>query len=75
MVAGTNQVQPTFCGGTISAVGSDILALSNAFKAAAAANVRDQPNANYVGTSLNASNASTVSMYSIRTTALRARGR
>lgn len=57
IVVGTNQVQPTFCGGTISAVGSEILALSNAFKAASAASGGAQPNSNYIGTSLNAANA------------------
>lgn len=57
VVAGANQVQPTFCGGTISAVASDVLALSSAFQAAAAANSATQPNPNYVGKTLNASNA------------------
>lgn len=56
VVGGTNQVQPTFCGGTISTVASDILALSSAFKAAS--NVGSQPNGNYIGTALNASNVS-----------------
>lgn len=57
VVAGTNQVRPTFCGGTISAVSPEIMALSNAFQAAAAANPAGQSNPNYVGTTLNASNA------------------
>ena len=63
VVAGTNQVQPTFCGGAISAVAGDILALSNAFKAAAAANGGSQPNTNFVGTSLNAANASGLDVF------------
>lgn len=57
VVAGTDRVQPTFCGGTISAVANDVLALSNAFQAAAAANPETQSNPNYIGTTLNASNA------------------
>ena len=63
VVAGTNQVQPTFCGGTISNVASDILALSSAFKAAAAANGASQANSNYVGTSLNVSNAAGMAVF------------
>jgi len=51
-----NQVEPTFCGAAISAAGSEILALSNAFQAAAAGNVGSQPNPNYTGTSLSALN-------------------
>jgi len=50
------QVSPNFCGGTISTVASQILALSGAFESAAAANVGLQPNGNFVGTALNASN-------------------
>ncbi len=56
VVAGTNQVQPTFCGGTISSVASDILALSSAFQSAAASSATGQPNPNYVGTALSAAN-------------------
>lgn len=56
VVAGTNQVQPTFCGGTISSVASDIFALSSAFQAAAASNVSAQPNGSYIGSTLNAAN-------------------
>ena len=56
VVTGTNQVQPTFCGGAISSVSSQILALSNAFQAASAS-AGAQPNPNFVGTSLNAANA------------------
>ena len=63
VVAGTNQVQPTFCGNTISAASNDILALSSAFKAAAAANVGLQPNGSYIGTALNASNASGLDVF------------
>ncbi len=63
VVAGVNQVQPTFCGGTISAVAADILALSNAFKAAAAANGASQANTSYVGTSLNVSNAAGLAVF------------
>src|SRR5579859_1914914 len=63
VVAGNNQVQPTFCGNTISAAASDILALSGAFKAAAAANISAQPNGSYIGTALNASNASGIDVF------------
>ena len=55
-VTGANQVTPNFCGETISTAAPEILALSAAFKAAAAANVGLQPNGNFVGTALNASN-------------------
>jgi hypothetical protein len=55
-VTSATTVSPTFCGGTISTVASQVLALSNAFKAAAAAHVGLQPNGNFVGTTLNASN-------------------
>jgi Carboxypeptidase regulatory-like domain len=58
----TNQVQPTFCGGTIASVANDILALSSAFKAAAAG-TGSQPNSNYIGTALNASNAAGVDVF------------
>lgn len=63
IVVGPNQVQPTFCGQTISAVGNQILALSNAFKTAAAANVGLQPNGSYIGTALNASNANGIDVF------------
>jgi hypothetical protein len=56
VVTGTNQVQPTFCGGAISAVANQILALSSAFQAATAS-AGAQANPNFVGTSLNAANA------------------
>jgi len=54
---GAGSVTPTFCGGTISAVGQDILNLGSAFRAAAAANVGLQKNPNFIGTTMNASNA------------------
>jgi hypothetical protein len=61
VVAGTDQVQPTFCGGAISSVASDILALSSAFQTAAASLSAQansgQPNGNFIGTSLSAANA------------------
>ena len=63
VVAGTNQVQPTFCGNTISAAANEILALSNAFKTAAAANVGLQPNGSYIGNALNAANASGLDVF------------
>jgi hypothetical protein len=55
---GAPQVLPNFCGGTISAIAPQILALSNAFQAAAASVARSQPNSNYVGTALSALNPS-----------------
>jgi hypothetical protein len=50
------EAQPTFCGGTISAVAPQILALSGAYQAAAASVTASQPNSNFVGTSLTALN-------------------
>jgi hypothetical protein len=50
----TNQVEPTFCGTTIATAGSQILALSNAFQAAAS--TAAQFNSNFAGTALSASN-------------------
>jgi Carboxypeptidase regulatory-like domain len=47
-----NQVSPNFCGATIASAGSQVIALSNAFKAAAASNVGPAPNSNFIGTSL-----------------------
>ncbi|HEV2401578.1 MAG TPA: carboxypeptidase-like regulatory domain-containing protein [Candidatus Sulfotelmatobacter sp.] len=58
VVAGTNQVQPTFCGGTISAVGNQIIALSDAFKVASAASAGPVDNVNYIGRTKSAANAS-----------------
>jgi carboxypeptidase family protein len=58
-----NQVSPTFCGSTISAASSQILALSSAFQAATAANGSSQANPNYVGTALSAVNANGVDVF------------
>jgi hypothetical protein len=55
---GALQVLPNFCGGTISAIAPQILALSGAFQAAAANVAGSQPNSNYVGTTLSALNPS-----------------
>ena len=52
------EAQPTFCGGTISAVAPQILALSSAYQAASASVTSSQPNSNFVGTSLTALNPS-----------------
>jgi hypothetical protein len=52
------RVQPTFCGGTISAVAPQILALSSAFQAAAASLTGQQPNNAFVGSTLSALNNS-----------------
>lgn len=60
---GALQVSPNFCNGTISTVGSQILALSSAFEAAAASNIGLQPNGNFVGTSLNASNTNGLDLF------------
>lgn len=57
-VAGNNLVQPTFCGGTISSVAPQILALSSAFQAAAAANGSGGANPSFIQNSLSAANAS-----------------
>jgi hypothetical protein len=53
---GALQVLPNFCGGTISAIAPQILALSSAFQTAAATVTRSQPNSNYVGTTQSALN-------------------
>ncbi len=55
-VISATQVNPTFCGGTISTVASQVLALSKAFEGAAAANVGLQANGNFVGATNNAAN-------------------
>jgi Carboxypeptidase regulatory-like domain len=52
-----NTVTPTFCGNTIASSGSEVIALSNAFKTATAGVTGLQPNPNYIGTTLNAANA------------------
>jgi hypothetical protein len=57
------QAQPTFCGGTISTVAPEILALSSAFQAAAATAGRIQPNPNFVGTTLSALSPSYALLY------------
>jgi hypothetical protein len=63
---GTNQVTPNFCSDfnaagapqslTIATAASQILALSSAFEAAAAANVGLAPNGSFVGSTFNAAN-------------------
>jgi Carboxypeptidase regulatory-like domain len=58
-----NQVAPTFCGTAISTAGNQILALSSAFQAAAAANGATQANPNFVGTALSAVNANGVDLF------------
>jgi hypothetical protein len=50
------QAEPTFCGGTISTVAPEILALSSAFQAASASVTGSQPNSNFVGSTLSALN-------------------
>jgi len=50
------QVQPTFCGETISTAAPAVLALSGAYQAAAATVPGSQPNGNFVGTALSALN-------------------
>jgi hypothetical protein len=52
-----NTVSPTFCGNTIASSGAEVIALSNAFKSAAASSVGLKPNGNFIGTTLNAANA------------------
>ncbi len=53
---GALQVSPNFCGGTISTVAPQILALSNAFQAATLSAAGAQPNSAFVGTTLSALN-------------------
>ena len=60
---GALQVLPNFCGGTISTVASQILALSSEYQAATATLPSSQPNANFVGTALTALNPSQVLLY------------
>jgi Carboxypeptidase regulatory-like domain len=55
---GVLEVSPTFCGGTISSVAPEILALSGAFQGAAATVTGRQPNGNFVGSTLSALNPS-----------------
>lgn len=54
---GDGTVTANFCGQTISAAAPGILALSDAFKSAAASLTGLEPNANYVGNTLNVANA------------------
>jgi hypothetical protein len=51
------EARPNFCGGTISTVAPQILALSNAYQAAAASVPGTQPNPAFVGTALTALNS------------------
>jgi len=62
-VTSTTQVTPNFCGGTISTVAPQILALSSAFQAATASLTGLQSNPNFVGNSLTALNSSYVLFY------------
>jgi len=55
---GNGTVSANFCNGVISAVGSQILALSNAYQGATATVTGPSPNPNYVGSTMNAVNAS-----------------
>ncbi len=57
------QAQPTFCGGVISAVAPQILALSSAYQAATATVTGLQPNGAFVGTSLTALNSSSYDLF------------
>jgi hypothetical protein len=56
-VQANGQVSPNFCGETIAAGGSAVLALSSAFKTATAGVTGLQPNSNFIGNTLNAANA------------------
>lgn len=51
-------VSPNFCNSTIASGGSQVIALSNAFKSAAASVTGLQPNPNFIGTTLSAANVS-----------------
>ncbi len=55
------QALPAFCGGTISAVAPQILALSSAYQAATAA--APQTNSNFVGTALSALNSTGYNLF------------
>jgi hypothetical protein len=57
------QAQPTFCGGVISAVAPQILALSNAYQAATATVTGLQPNTAFLGTTLTALNNSSYDLF------------
>jgi hypothetical protein len=60
---GALQALPNFCGGTISAVAPQILALSGAYQAAAGSVTRGQPNNAFVGTALSALNPNSDLLY------------
>lgn len=60
---GDGTVSPTFCGLPIASAGSQVIALSNAFQASAAANTGLVPNANFVGNSLAAPNANGLDLF------------
>jgi hypothetical protein len=57
------EVQPNFCGGIISDVAPQILALSSAYQAATASVTGPQPNGAYIGTSLTALNNSSYDLF------------
>ena len=57
------QAQPTFCGGVISTVAPQILALSSAFQAATATVTGLQPNGSFLGTTLTALNNSSFDLF------------
>ena len=57
------QAQPTFCGGIISTVAPQILALSNAYQAATATVTGLQPNGAFIGTALSALNNSSYDLF------------
>ncbi len=60
---GALQVSPNFCGGTISSVAAQILALSSAYQAATGSLTGPQANPNFVGTALTALNPGHVLLY------------
>lgn len=71
-IAGANNTMtPTFCGNTIATSGSAVIALSNAFKAAAASVTGLQTNPNFIGTTTancgpgNTCNAANVSGFDV----------
>ena len=57
------QAQPTFCGGVISAVAPQILALSSAYQAATATVTGLQPNSAFIGSALSALNNSSYDLF------------
>jgi len=60
---GALQVSPNFCGGTISTVAPQILALSSAYQAATATLTGLQPNGAFIGTALSALNNSSYDLF------------